>query len=234
MQSQPQSTDNHSALFHLDGASAPFAAHWSAASRHRAPHDLTKRIVDVGLAIILLVLLSPVIAVVVLLIWAEGDGPVLYISERIGRNGCPFLMYKFRTMVAGAELMKRDLEIYNERNAVLFKMSRDPRITRIGRFLRKYSVDEIPQLLNILRGEMSLVGPRPPLADEVEKYNSHEFIRFRVQPGITGLWQIQARRSPSFHDYTRLDSAYIRDWSFWLDLKIIWRTIGVVLAGTGE
>jgi len=137
-------------------------------------------------------------------------------------------------MVVGAELLKHRLNQRNERAEILFKIANDPRTTRIGRVLRKYSLDEIPQLINVLRGDMSLVGPRPPLACEVEQYSPHQFIRLEVLPGITGLWQINARRSSSFHDYISLDAAYVQNWCLWLDLKILWRTVGVVLSGTGD
>lgn len=196
--------------------------------------EAAKRLLDICLSLLLLTASSPFIVVIALLISLQADGPVLYISERIGRNGRPFTMYKFRTMVVGADLLKHTLKRRNERSAILFKISNDPRITRIGRVLRKYSLDEIPQLINVLRGEMSLVGPRPPLASEVEQYRPHQFIRLKVLPGLTGLWQIKARRNASFLDYINLDSAYVRNWSLWLDIKILWSTIGVVLAGTGE
>jgi lipopolysaccharide/colanic/teichoic acid biosynthesis glycosyltransferase len=136
-------------------------------------------------------------------------------------------------MVVNADLLKSELSARNERDAVLFKLSNDPRVTRVGRFLRKYSLDEFPQLLNVLRGEMSLVGPRPPLASEVKNYDPAHFIRLTVLPGLTGLWQVQARKSPSFVDYINLDLAYVQNWSLWLDIKILWRTLGVVFAGTG-
>jgi lipopolysaccharide/colanic/teichoic acid biosynthesis glycosyltransferase len=198
------------------------------------PTPALKRFLDVGISLSLLILLVPLLVLIALLIWSQDKTPVLYLSERIGRNGRPFTMYKFRTMVVGAELLKQNLYRRNERNAVLFKIANDPRITRIGRVLRKYSLDEIPQLINVLCGHMSLVGPRPPLASEVEQYSPHQFIRLKVLPGITGLWQIKARRSSSFHDYITLDAAYIQNWCLWLDIKILWSTIGVVLAGTGD
>jgi lipopolysaccharide/colanic/teichoic acid biosynthesis glycosyltransferase len=176
----------------------------------------------------------PLIALTAAVIWAEGDGPLLYISRRIGRYGRPFTFYKFRTMIVDAESLRNELDRRNERNTVLFKISNDPRITKMGRILRKYSIDEIPQLINVLRGEMSLVGPRPSLAAEVEQYEPQHFVRLTVLPGMTGLWQVVARKSPSFHDYINLDLSYVHNWSLWLDLKILLRTIGVVLAGTGE
>ena len=192
-----------------------------------------KRLLDIGVSVGLLMTLSPLIVAIALLIWLRADGPVLYVSQRIGRNGRPFAMYKFRTMIRNADHLKCSLLARNERGAILFKISNDPRITRFGRILRKYSLDELPQLMNVLRGEMSLVGPRPPLASEVQQYYPHHYIRLTVLPGLTGLWQIEARRSPSFHDYIALDSEYVRNCSLWLDMKILWRTIGVVLSGTG-
>lgn len=194
----------------------------------------SKRLLDLCISLALLILVLPLIALLALLIWLQNDGPILYPSERIGRNGRPFTMYKFRTMIVGAELMRQSLSCRNERNAVLFKIPNDPRATRIGRVLRKYSLDELPQLINVIRGEMSLVGPRPPLASEVEQYSPQQFIRLKVLPGITGLWQINARKSSCFHEYIALDAAYVQNCCLWLDLKILWRTIGVVLAGTGE
>jgi lipopolysaccharide/colanic/teichoic acid biosynthesis glycosyltransferase len=121
----------------------------------------------------------------------------------------------------------------NERDSVLFKITNDPRITRMGRFLRKYSLDELPQLVNVLRGDMSMVGPRPPIASEVKRYELNHLRRLDVVPGVTGLWQVQARQDPSFDSYISLDTAYIENWSLWLDIKILVRTIGVVVAGTG-
>lgn len=196
--------------------------------------ELGKRVVDVCMSLWLLIVLSPVITLIIVVNWYEGDGPLLYISERIGRYGRPFVMYKFRSMVVDAETLKPGLKKLNGRRAVLFKISNDPRVTRIGRFLRKYSLDEIPQLINVLLGEMSLVGPRPPLASEVEQYDPQHFVRFRVLPGLTGLWQTQARKSPDFHDYIQLDIQYVQHRSFWLDFTILCRTIAVVISGTGE
>jgi lipopolysaccharide/colanic/teichoic acid biosynthesis glycosyltransferase len=137
-------------------------------------------------------------------------------------------------MVFDAEKRRADVMHMNEREGVLFKITNDPRITRLGRILRKYSIDELPQFFNVLRGDMSIVGPRPPLASEVKEYKLSNLRRLDVTPGITGLWQVQARQDPSFDSYISLDVAYIENWSLWLDIKIILRTIGVVLAGTGS
>ncbi len=172
--------------------------------------------------------------VVAVLIYIESPGAIFYISERIGKDGVKFPFFKFRTMVKGADALRPQLEELNERDAVFFKLSNDPRITWVGGFLRKYSLDELPQLLNVLRGEMSLVGPRPPLASEVEKYKPDHLIRFAVLPGLTGLWQVESRADPSFANYIALDTRYVHNWSLWLDMKILFRTPGVVLRGTGS
>jgi lipopolysaccharide/colanic/teichoic acid biosynthesis glycosyltransferase len=165
---------------------------------------------------------------------SDSPGPALYVSDRIGKNGRSFRCIKFRTMDCDAEKRRAELLHLNERDSVLFKITNDPRITRLGRFLRKYSLDELPQLINVLRGEMSIVGPRPPLASEVREYKLSHLRRLSVTPGITGLWQVQARHDPSFHSYISLDLSYIENWSIWLDVKIMFRTIWVVIAGTGS
>ena len=164
----------------------------------------------------------------------DSPGSVFYSSERIGKKGVVFRCIKFRTMVRDAERRRADVMHMNEREGVLFKITNDPRITRLGRFLRKYSIDELPQFFNVLRGDMSIVGPRPPLASEVKEYKLSHLRRLDVLPGVTGLWQVQGRQDPSFDSYISLDVTYIENWSIWLDLKIIGRTIGVVLAGTGS
>ncbi len=164
----------------------------------------------------------------------DSRGPVFYSSERIGKKGHVFRCTKFRTMVRDAEKRRADIMHMNERDGVLFKISNDPRITKLGRFLRKYSLDELPQFFNVLRGEMSVVGPRPPIASEVREYKLSHLRRLDVTPGITGLWQVQGRQDPSFDSYISLDVTYIENWSIWLDVKIILRTIAVVFAGTGS
>jgi lipopolysaccharide/colanic/teichoic acid biosynthesis glycosyltransferase len=151
----------------------------------------------------------------------------------VGRKGRNFTCLKFRTMVATADKMRENLEHRNERDGILFKISNDPRITRVGAWLRKYSLDELPQFLNVVAGDMSLVGPRPPLASEVERYKLSHLRRLDVLPGMTGLWQIEARQDPSFDNYISLDTVYVENWSLMLDLRILARTVGVVLSGTG-
>lgn len=194
---------------------------------------ILKRVVDIILSSAALVAVAPLMATLAVAIKLESEGPVFYVSNRIGKRGRVFPCFKFRTMVNNAERMKKDLAAMNERDGILFKINNDPRITRLGRFLRKYSLDELPQFLNVLRGEMSIVGPRPPIASEVEKYELEHFRRLEVLPGLTGLWQVQARHDPSFEKYIALDTAYVENWSLWLDLKILVRTANVVLRGTG-
>ncbi|HEX3661607.1 MAG TPA: sugar transferase [Acidobacteriaceae bacterium] len=194
---------------------------------------LCKRGADLVLSLLALLIAAPLMLVIALAIKLESQGPVLYVSDRIGKRGRVFPCLKFRTMVNNAEKMQKDLVALNERDGVLFKVKNDPRVTRLGRTLRKYSLDELPQFLNVLRGEMSIVGPRPPIASEVEKYELEHMRRLEVLPGLTGLWQVQARHDPSFAKYIALDTAYVENWSFWLDVQILAQTANVVLRGTG-
>ena len=192
-----------------------------------------KRIFDTIFSVLALVLLSPLMLAVAIAVKMDSRGPVFYTSERIGKKGVVFRCIKFRTMVRDAERRRAEVAHMNERDDVLFKISNDPRVTRLGRFLRKYSIDELPQFINVLRGEMSIVGPRPPLAGEVRKYDLSHLRRLDVTPGITGLWQVQGRQDSSFASYVSLDVTYIDNWSIWLDFKIILHTVAVVFAGTG-
>ena len=195
---------------------------------------LIKRVLDVFLSSLALLVLSPLMVAIAVLIRMDSPGPVFYRAARIGRKGRTFTCLKFRTMVTNADKLKEDLEHKNERDGILFKMSNDPRITKVGARLRKYSMDELPQFINVLVGDMSLVGPRPPLASEVEKYDLAHLRRLDVLPGITGLWQVEARQDPSFDSYISLDTAYVENWNLLLDLRILARTVGVVFAGTGS
>ena len=162
-----------------------------------------------------------------------GKGSVFYFSRRYGRRGELFNMYKFRSMVENADDLIKDLRKHNEVGGPIFKMKRDPRVTRTGAFLRKYSLDELPQILNVIRGDMSLVGPRPLPIEQVERADFRQLKRLDVRPGITGLWQIRGRSDVSFQRLVRWDIWYINNWSFWLDLHILWQTIPVVLKGRG-
>jgi len=193
-----------------------------------------KRGMDILLSAVVLLACMPIYVAIALAIKLDSSGPIFYISDRIGKKGRVFRCIKFRTMVLEADKLKAQLQHMNERDGVLFKVTDDPRITRVGRLMRKYSLDEIPQFLNVLIGDMSMVGPRPPIASEVKQYDLTHLRRLDVTPGITGLWQVEARQDPSFDSYISLDTAYIENWSVWLDVKILIRTIGVVLDGTGS
>jgi exopolysaccharide biosynthesis polyprenyl glycosylphosphotransferase len=196
---------------------------------------IIKQLMDFFGALLLLISLSWLFALLALLIKITSPGPVFFKQQRSGLNGAPFTLYKFRTMVTNAEQSKHELEAMNEMRGPVFKVTDDPRVTRIGKWLRYYSLDELPQLFNVLRSEMSLVGPRPLPVDEVKRFNdlAHRR-RLSVKPGLTCLWQIGGRNQiKDFKDWVRLDLEYIDNWSLWLDLKILLRTIPVVLRGTG-
>jgi exopolysaccharide biosynthesis polyprenyl glycosylphosphotransferase len=196
---------------------------------------VVKQLIDFIGALLLLLLSLPLLAIVAIIVKASSPGPVFFRQPRSGLNGRPFVLYKFRTMVSNAEQFQHELAAMNEMNGPVFKVSNDPRVTPIGKFLRKYSLDEFPQLFNVLRGEMSLVGPRPLPVDEVKRFNdlAHRR-RLSVRPGLTCLWQVSGRNNvKDFRDWVRLDLEYIDNWSLWLDFKILLQTIPVVLMGTG-
>ena len=195
---------------------------------------LLKRIADVVGAGVALAVFSPVLMAVAVFIKMDSKGKVFYCARRVGRKGRQFRCCKFRTMVSNADELKGSLRGNNEREGPIFKIADDPRITRVGRFLRKYSLDELPQLWNVMKGEMSLVGPRPHPLDDVAAYEIEHLARLDVTPGITGLWQITARRDPSFQRGMELDREYIRRWSLGLDLRILLRTFFAVVHGSGE
>ena len=200
----------------------------------RAVALLMKRILDVTAAGAGLVILSPLLAVIALWIRVRDGGPILFLQQRIGEHGRPFDVVKFRTMVPDAEARLSELEVHNEIRGHAFKVTDDPRITPTGRILRSLSLDELPQLWNVLRGEMSLVGPRPPLPREVDSYDIWHRRRLSMKPGITGLWQVAARREAEFDRWVRMDLDYIDRWSLWLDVKIIARTLPAVLSQQGR
>ena len=192
-----------------------------------------KRIIDVIFSAVGLILFSPLFAAVALAIVCDSPGPIFYVAPRAGRKGRPFRCCKFRTMIADADLLKDSLRRRNERKGPLFKIHDDPRVTRVGKVLRKYSLDELPQLWNVLFGHMSLVGPRPHPLDDYGKYDIDDRRRLEVKPGVTGLWQVSARRDPSFETNMRLDLQYIDNWDLWLDFEILIRTLGAVLRAEG-
>lgn len=194
---------------------------------------LAKRSFDVTLALGALVVASPVMVAAMVAIRLDSPGPMLFRQVRVGRNGRPFQVLKLRTMVADAEARRAELLAANEADGPLFKMRDDPRVTRVGRFLRRSSIDELPQLWNVVRGEMSLVGPRPALPHETEAWDPLLTQRLRVTPGITGMWQVNGRSESSFEDYTRLDLYYVDNWSLLIDLAILAKTVPVVLLRRG-
>ena len=194
---------------------------------------LIKRILDTALSITVLIILLPVMVVVALLIKLTSPGPVFFVQNRVGMNQRQFKLYKFRSMVADAEQRKSALQHLNERDGPVFKMDNDPRTTWIGRFIRRTSIDELPQLFNVLSGEMSLVGPRPPLPEEVKRYEWLFRKRLSVKPGITCIWQVSGRNEVSFEQWMEMDHEYIENWSLWLDLKILLKTVPAVLTSRG-
>jgi len=202
--------------------------------RRTGSRIIVKAIFDRTVAACALFVLAPVFAGIALAVKAEDGGPVFFQQVRVGRNGKPFKVWKFRTMVVNAEQILARLAEQNEGNGTLFKMRKDPRITKRGAWLRRHSLDELPQLINVFRGEMSLVGPRPALPEETAKYDgTHMVRRIVVKPGITGLWQVSGRSELSLEDSMRLDVHYVENWSLFLDLQILWKTGHAVLSGSG-
>jgi exopolysaccharide biosynthesis polyprenyl glycosylphosphotransferase len=197
------------------------------------PELFLKRTMDVVGSVIGLALLSPLLGLIALAIKLDTEGPIYYRARRVGLKGRMFVCHKFRTMVTNADSLKDNLRHLNEREGPFFKIENDPRITRVGKFLRKYSLDELPQLWDVLRGEMSLVGPRPHPIDDYQQYTLEHLRRLDVTPGITGLWQITARRDPSFEKALALDNQYIETWSFLSDMQILLKTIPSLLKGGG-
>lgn len=202
-----------------------------------APRDelllFIRRCIDVAVASVLLVVLSPLMAAIALLIKATSPGPVLFRQIRCGLHGRPFTFLKFRSMRTDAERLKAALAAFNEMDGPAFKMTNDPRVTPVGRWLRRTSLDELPQLWNILKGDMSFVGPRPAVIEEVRQYEPWQRRRLSMQPGLTCLWQVSGRNELTFNEWMQLDLQYIDNWSLWLDLKIVLKTIPAVLLGRG-
>lgn len=192
-----------------------------------------KRFVDIILVSLGLMAMAPLLALIALAVKLDSRGPVLYGQLRVGKGGRQFRMLKFRSMAVDAESQLAMLRAQNEATGPLFKMRRDPRVTRVGRFIRRWSLDELPQLFNVLRGEMSLVGPRPPVPSEVAEYEDWQLGRLGAVPGVTGLWQVSGRSEVPFHDMVRLDMHYIRNWSLALDIEILLRTVPAVLTSRG-
>ena len=195
--------------------------------------DFVKRTIDIVGSGVGLVLASPLLLGAAIAVRASSPGPVIFKQKRVGKNGREFYMYKFRSMYQDAEQRLEELRAQNEVDGPVFKMTHDPRITPVGKWLRRTSIDELPQLFNILRGDMSIVGPRPPLPAEVAQYSDWDWGRLAVRPGLTCYWQISGRSNLSFEEWMRLDLQYIEEQGFLTDMRIIFRTVGVVLRGEG-
>lgn len=192
-------------------------------------YSVTKRLIDIVGSLFGIILLSPLFLIVAILIKLEDPkGKVFFAQERNGRYPKTFKMYKFRSMVHNAEDLLKDLMDRNEQTGPVFKINDDPRITKVGKFIRKTSIDELPQLFNVLKGDMSLVGPRPPIPHEVDQYNSYQMQRLAVKPGLTCIWQVSGRNNIGFDEWVEMDIEYIKTRNLWLDIKLIFKTVGVL------
>lgn len=191
-------------------------------------YDVAKRILDFSGSLLALIILSPLLLIISILIATTSKGPIIFKQDRVGKDGLIFKMYKFRSMVVNAEELKAQLEKDNEMSGPMFKIKNDPRITKVGRFIRKTSIDELPQLINVLKGEMSLVGPRPSLPKEVKEFEQWMMERLTVLPGLTCYWQVMGRNDIEFNEWMKLDIKYVRERNFWLDLKLIFKTFFVL------
>ena len=192
-------------------------------------YSVTKRLIDIVGSLCGIILLSPLFLIVAILIKLEDPkGKVFFAQERNGKYPKTFKMYKFRSMVHNAEELLKDLMDRNEQTGPVFKINDDPRITKVGKFIRKTSIDELPQLFNVLKGDMSLVGPRPPIPHEVDQYNSYQMQRLAVKPGLTCIWQVSGRNNIGFDEWVEMDIEYIKSRSLWLDIKLIFKTVGVL------
>ena len=201
---------------------------------HQYGYRTVKRLFDVVASTIAVVLLSPFFLIIAICIKVnDPKGPVFYSQIRVGKDGKQFKMFKFRSMVTNADELLAQLKAQNEINGAMFKMKDDPRITKVGRVLRKYSLDELPQLINVIGGSMSIVGPRPPLVSEVEQYTTYDKQRLMVKPGATGMWQVGGRSDVDFAEMVELDLTYIQERSIWLDLKIMFETVKVMIVPNG-
>lgn len=201
---------------------------------HQYGYRITKRLFGIIASTIALVIISPILLIIAICIKVDDPhGPVFYMQERVGKDGKKFKIFKFRSMVSNADELLEQLRTKNEINGAMFKIKNDPRITRVGRVIRKYSLDELPQLVNVIKGEMSIVGPRPPLPSEVAKYSEYDKQRLMVTPGATGLWQVGGRNDVDFDTMVQLDLTYIQHRSIWLDLKIMLKTILIMIKPNG-
>lgn len=201
---------------------------------HQYGYRIAKRLFGIVASTIALVLISPILLAIAICIKVDDPhGPVFYMQERVGKDGKQFKIFKFRSMVSNADELLEKLRAKNEINGAMFKMKNDPRITKVGRIIRKYSLDELPQLVNVIKGDMSIVGPRPPLPSEVAEYTDYDKQRLMVTPGATGLWQVGGRNDVDFDTMVQLDLTYIQHRSVWLDLKIMLKTVLIMIKPNG-
>ena len=191
-------------------------------------YEVIKRLIDVVCSFLGVLVLSPLFIIIAIIIKTTSKGPVFFSQKRVGKNGKEFYMYKFRSMVVNAEELKEKLAAQNEMSGPMFKMKDDPRVTRVGKFIRKTSIDELPQLWNVLKGDMSLVGPRPSLPKEVAQFEEWMYRRLEVKPGLTCYWQVSGRNNIDFEDWMKLDIKYVDERSTWIDIKLIFKTVGVL------
>lgn len=189
---------------------------------------VVKRLADIFLSVLGIIFLSPIMLITAIAIKIESEGPVIFSQQRVGKNGKLFKMYKFRSMIADAEKLKEKLMDQNEMSGPMFKMTDDPRITRVGKIIRKTSIDELPQLFNVIKGDMSLVGPRPNLPSEVEQFSDYHKLKLLAKPGLTCYWQVMGRNSIGFEEWMELDIKYIEERSIWVDIKLIFKTFFVL------
>lgn len=191
-------------------------------------YEVIKRLIDIVFSFIGVIVLSPLFIIIAIIIKFTSKGPVFFSQKRVGRDGKEFKMYKFRSMVVNAEELKEKLAAQNEMSGPMFKMKDDPRVTKVGKFIRKTSIDELPQLFNVLKGDMSLVGPRPSLPKEVAQFEDWMYRRLEVKPGLTCYWQVSGRNNIDFEDWMKLDIKYVDERSTWIDIKLIFKTVGVL------
>jgi exopolysaccharide biosynthesis polyprenyl glycosylphosphotransferase len=222
----------------FDNINCKMYAGYPMATFAAAVHDSTslaiKRTVDLVAGTLGMIVSIPIILITAVPLLIESKGPLFFKQERVGKNGRTFNMYKLRSMYVDAEQRKAELMKNNKMDGLMFKMDDDPRITKVGKFIRKYSIDELPQFFNVIKGDMSLVGTRPPTLDEFEQYESKHKRRLSMRPGITGMWQVSGRSDiQDFEEVVRLDCKYIDEWSMWLDIKILFKTVAVVLKHKG-
>jgi lipopolysaccharide/colanic/teichoic acid biosynthesis glycosyltransferase len=214
----------------VDESVVIFSPYWNSAF-----HSAVKRGIDIVGAVVLLLLLAPLLLVLAIAVKIGSSGDLFYRWRVVGQRGKPLLSYKFRSMVNNADDLKTELQSANEMCGPVFKMTNDPRVTGAGRWMRRYSLDELPQLYSVLKGEMSLVGPRPPLLSEYKHFTGYQKQKLSVKPGMTGLWQVQGRNQVNdLNEWVRLDLEYIRRWSLWLDARILFRTVAAVWSGSGK